>query len=170
MDEVLSRMIRKIIKEELSNVITEVGDLKIEVEKLQISLQKQSDIIQNQLKMISLNNQNKVEKENNSTIELLTSNNQNGMTEKKLEMKIYADLPDYPFWNQVLKNIEKRISKPSFDTWLKGTNAKQLDADKMIVFSQNDFQASWVEQRYKSLIIDVLKEVSDLTFEIEFRS
>jgi hypothetical protein len=169
MDEVLSRMIRKIIKEELSNVITEVGDLKIEVKKLQISLQKQSDIIQNQLKMISLNNQNKVEKENNSTIELVTSN-QNGMIEKKLEMKTYEDLPDYPFWNKVLMTIEKRISKPSFDTWLKGTNAKQLHEDKMIVFSQNDFQASWLEQRYKSLIIDVLKEVSDITFEIEFRS
>jgi hypothetical protein len=170
MDEVLIRMIRKIIKEELSNVITEVGDLKIEVEKLQISLQKQSDIIQNQLKMISLNNQNKVEQEKNSTRELLTRNNQRAMTEKKIEMNAYEDLPDYPFWNKVLMNIEKRISKPSFDTWLKGTNAKQLDADKMIVFSQNDFQASWVEQRYKSLIIDVLKEVSDLTFEIEFRS
>jgi hypothetical protein len=169
MDEVLSRMIRKIIKEELSNVITEVGDLKIEVKKLQISLQKLSDIIQNQLKMISLNNQNKVEKENNSTIELVTSN-QNGMIEKKLEMKTYEDLPDYPFWNKVLMTIEKRISKPSFDTWLKGTNAKQLHEDKMIVFSQNDFQASWLEQRYKSLIIDVLKEVSDITFEIEFRS
>jgi hypothetical protein len=168
MDEVLIRMIRKIIKEELSNVITEVGDLKIEVKKLQISLQKQSDITQNQLKMISLINQNKVEKENNSTIELVTSNNQNGMIEKKLEMKTYEDLPDYPFWNKVLMTIEKRISKPSFDTWLKGTNAKQLDEDKMIVFSQNDFQASWLEQRYKSLIIDVLKEVSDITFEIEF--
>lgn len=170
MDEVLSSMIRKIIKEELSNVITEVTDLKKEVKMLQISLQKQSDISQDQLKLNSLNNQIKIEKEINSKRDLPTSNNQNGMKEKKISMKAYENLPDYPFWDKVLMIIEKRISKPSFDTWLKGTNAQQLDEDKIIVFSQNDFQSSWLEQRFRSLIIDGLKEVSDITFEIEFRS
>jgi hypothetical protein len=121
--------------------------------------------------MISLNNQNKEKKVHTSIRNSPNSVNQTmtGMTEKKLAKINTENLSNFPLWDKVLSNIEKAISKPSFDTWLKDTYAKQLDKDTIIIFSQNDFQASWLEERYRNLIIDALKEVSEITFNIEFR-
>jgi tRNA U54 and U55 pseudouridine synthase Pus10 len=162
MDEALNSMLRKIIKEELSSVTNEVSDLKKEVKMLHTDLQKQLNIIQEQLKMTSENTKGEIPISINHRV--------TGMIEKKIGMKANQDLPDFPFWNQVLDKIEQTISKPSFETWLNGTNAKQLDETTIIVFSKNEFQAGWLEQRFESLIIDALKEVSDITFKIEFRS
>jgi hypothetical protein len=169
MDEVLSNMIRKIIKEEIANVITEVNDLKKEVKILQCDIKKQTDIIQNLLKMNSSNNQTKVETEMTSTRELLSSIIPSHRIEKKLEIKSNEELPDFPLWSNVLNNIEKLISKPSFDTWLKGTNAKQIDEETIVVLSENEFQSTWLRERYQSLIKNALDGVSDNTFSIEFR-
>jgi hypothetical protein len=69
------------------------------------------DIIQEQLEIISLNNQSKVETEMTSYRDLLTSNIPSHRTEKKLEIKAYEELPEFPFWRNVLNNIEKLISK-----------------------------------------------------------
>ncbi|VEF46042.1 chromosomal replication initiator protein DnaA [Bacillus freudenreichii] len=41
-------------------------------------------------------------------------------------------------WEKVLENIEKKISKPSFDTWLKSTEAYELQGDTMTVAVPND--------------------------------
>jgi hypothetical protein len=169
MDEVLSNMIRKIIKEEIANVITEVSDLKKEVKMLQCDLKKHRDITQNLLKMNSLINQTKVETEMTSTRELLTSSIPSHRTVKTSEIKDYEELPDFHLWSNVLNNIEKLISKPSFGTWLKGTNAKQLDEETIIVLSENEFQSTWLRERYQTLIKNALDGVSDNTFSIEFR-
>jgi hypothetical protein len=172
MDEAVISMLRKIIKEELSSVISEVNDLKNEIKMLQTGYQKELPNMQEQLNMISLNNQNKDAKVDYSKREIPISINQSmkGMTENKTEMKTYEDLPDFPFWNMVLDKMEKTISKPSFETWFTGTNATQLGEDTIIVYSKNDFQASWLEQRYENQIISALKEVSDISYKIEFRS
>jgi cell division septum initiation protein DivIVA len=169
-DEVLSTMIRKIIKEELANVATEVSDLKHEVKMLQCDLKKQTEIIQNLLKMNSSNNQTKAETEITSTRGMHSSTSPSHRIVKKLEKSADEELPDFPFWSNVLTIIEKLISKPSFDTWLKGTNAKLLDDQTIIVLSENEFQSTWLEERYKSLIKNALEEVSDIHFTIEFRT
>jgi chromosomal replication initiation ATPase DnaA len=169
MVEVLSNMIRKIIKEELANVITEVSDLKKEVKMLQCDLKKHANITQNLLKMNSLINQTKVETEMTSTRELLTSSIPSHRTVKTSEIKDYEELPDFHLWSNVLNNIEKLISKPSFDTWLKGTNAKQIDEETIVVLIENEFQSTWLGERYQTLIKNALDEVSDITFSIEFR-
>ena len=69
-------------------------------------------------------------------------------------------------WIQVLHLISQRISKPSFDTWLKDTTAEIKD-DVVIVKTKNEFQADWLEERYKTIILESIKEVTGRTLEVE---
>src|SRR5690625_3971103 len=59
-------------------------------------------------------------------------------------------------WNSALEEIEKKISKPSFDTWLKNTKAEKLREDILTVNVPNEFARDWLEGRYTKLIADIL--------------
>lgn len=69
-------------------------------------------------------------------------------------------------WMQVLYLISQRISKPSFDTWLKDTTAEIKD-DVVIIKTKNEFQADWLEERYKPIFLETIKEVTGRTLEVE---
>ncbi|SEN98151.1 DnaA N-terminal domain-containing protein [Mesobacillus persicus] len=81
---------------------------------------------------------------------------------------IKDELEVFHWWNQVLSEIQLVISKPSYDTWIKGTFAKRLDEDTIVVFSKNQFQSDWLEERYKDTIFHAVKAVTGRTYEIEF--
>jgi len=72
-------------------------------------------------------------------------------------------------WNAALYNIEKKISKPSFDTWLKSTKAHSLTDNELIVSAQNEFARDWLEERYSQLITTILKEITGKDLSIKFR-
>ncbi|MGA8942307.1 MAG: chromosomal replication initiator protein DnaA [Thermoactinomyces sp.] len=63
-------------------------------------------------------------------------------------------------WSKTLKSIQKKISKPSFETWLKATEAIDLENDILVVCAPNDFARDWLESRYADLVRDTLKEVT----------
>lgn len=69
-------------------------------------------------------------------------------------------------WPQVLHLIEKKLSKPSFDTWLANTTA-EVDGDVIIVKANNSFAADWLTVRYKTLISETVRDVTGRSFEIE---
>ena len=48
--------------------------------------------------------------------------------------------------------MEKKISKPSFETWLKSTKAYMLQGDILTVTAPNEFARDWLEERYSHLI------------------
>ncbi|WP_124726253.1 chromosomal replication initiator protein DnaA [Staphylospora marina] len=68
-------------------------------------------------------------------------------------------------WARTLELIQDRISKPSFETWLKNTEAVELSGDRLIVAAPNDFTREWLESRYQELVQGIVREVtgSDLT-------
>lgn len=78
-------------------------------------------------------------------------------------MENLADL-----WDQVLKNIEQKISKPSFDTWLKFTEAYSLQGETLIVAAPNEFARDWLEGRYTDLISGLLYEIVGENLEVKF--
>ena len=78
-------------------------------------------------------------------------------------MENIADL-----WDQVLINIEKKVSKPSFDTWLKFTKAHVLQGDTMIVTAPNEFARDWLEGRYSQLISGLLYEIIGEDLNVKF--
>lgn len=63
-------------------------------------------------------------------------------------------------WEKTLSDIETRISKPSFETWLKSTNAIALNDDTLFISAPNEFSRDWLESRYAKLIEETLFETT----------
>ncbi len=78
-------------------------------------------------------------------------------------MENIADL-----WNNALANIEKKISKPSFDTWLKSTKAHSLQGDLLIITAPNEFARDWLEERYSQLISGILYDITGEELAVKF--
>ncbi|MBS4207173.1 chromosomal replication initiator protein DnaA [Bacillus sp. FJAT-50079] len=78
-------------------------------------------------------------------------------------MENIADL-----WDKVLSRIEKKVSKPSFDTWLKSTKAHELQSDTMVIMAPNEFARDWLEGRYSPLISSQLYEIIGEELHIKF--
>jgi len=62
-------------------------------------------------------------------------------------------------WKKVLDVIETKLSKPSFETWLKSTQAVSLIKDELTIVAPNEFARDWLESRYSTLIQDTLYEI-----------
>lgn len=71
-------------------------------------------------------------------------------------------------WASALKYIEEKISKPSFDTWLKDTKAKALNNNKLTITAPNEFAKDWLQERYTKLINDILLEVTGAQLNVKF--
>ncbi|AUJ24552.1 MULTISPECIES: chromosomal replication initiator protein DnaA [Virgibacillus] len=71
-------------------------------------------------------------------------------------------------WTAALEKIEEKISKPSFDTWLKNTKAETLDKNTLIVSAPNEFARDWLENQYTRLISEILTEITGAEIETKF--
>lgn len=72
-------------------------------------------------------------------------------------------------WSIVLEKISEKITKPSFETWFKGTEA-EIEGDTLIIKARNPFAADWLEERYKSLINETVRETARKTYNIKIMS
>src|SRR5690625_537772 len=63
-------------------------------------------------------------------------------------------------WAATLNNIEQKISKPSFDTWLKNTEARTIDEETIIIDVPNEFARDWIEGHYTNLIREILYDLT----------
>ncbi|RED40843.1 chromosomal replication initiator protein DnaA [Paenibacillus sp. VMFN-D1] len=64
-------------------------------------------------------------------------------------------------WHQVLSMIQMKISKPSYDTWLKSTKAVSLQDNVLTISTPNTFTQEWLENRYTKLILSAVREYMD---------
>ena len=71
-------------------------------------------------------------------------------------------------WKHSLSILEKKISKPSFETWLKSTKAHSLKKDTLTVVAPNEFARDWLEERYSDVIGEVLYETTGEQLEVKF--
>jgi len=71
-------------------------------------------------------------------------------------------------WSKTLELLEQRVSGPSFETWLKDTEALSLIGDNLIVGVPTEFVKEWLENRYSQLICDVLFEVAGTGIQVSF--
>ncbi|MBD7939576.1 chromosomal replication initiator protein DnaA [Cytobacillus sp. Sa5YUA1] len=71
-------------------------------------------------------------------------------------------------WQQALAKIEKKISKPSFETWMKSTKAHTLQGDTLVIKAPNEFARDWLEERYSLLISETIEEVTGEQLEVKF--
>jgi chromosomal replication initiator protein len=71
-------------------------------------------------------------------------------------------------WIQTLAIIKKKLSKPSFETWLKETRAQSINGQIMIVSVPNEFSRDWLEEHYAKLISDILYEITGSRYRVQF--
>ncbi|MDQ0417875.1 chromosomal replication initiator protein [Croceifilum oryzae] len=70
-------------------------------------------------------------------------------------------------WKKSLDLIQSKISKPSFEAWLKQTEAIELQSNKLIIGVPSTFAQDMLSNRYYSMIKDAVKKVSGTNLEIE---
>lgn len=70
-------------------------------------------------------------------------------------------------WADVLEVLEGRLSKPSFDTWFKETQAT-IEEDRWIITAPNEFSKDWLEERYSSMIVEAITELTTDTPNLTF--
>ncbi|MCO7175272.1 chromosomal replication initiator protein DnaA [Sporolactobacillus kofuensis] len=71
-------------------------------------------------------------------------------------------------WKQTLDIIKKKLSKPSFETWLKETRAQSINGQMMVVSVPNEFSRDWLEEHYAKLISDILYEITGSRYHVQF--
>ncbi len=76
--------------------------------------------------------------------------------------------PKEDSWGKILDFISKKISKPSFDTWIKETEAI-IEENKITVYAKNEFQRDWLEERYHNLISATVEELLGKEYKVVFK-
>ncbi|MEK5035149.1 helix-turn-helix domain-containing protein [Paenibacillus sp. FSL R7-0302] len=104
-----------------------------------------------------------------SVEELLLGESVSGGSASETIISPPIGLPD-EVWTEALERIQDRISPPSFNTWFKGTKGKQL-GETYCVYSPSRFAAEWLYQRYSTLIVPILEDITGTSsLKVEFCS
>ena len=69
-------------------------------------------------------------------------------------------------WQLALSEIEKNLSRPSFETWLKTTKPVSIHDQSILVEVPNEFTRDWMETRYKELIQSIIHKVTSEEYKI----
>lgn len=70
-------------------------------------------------------------------------------------------------WNKALEAMEAKVSKPSFDTWLKATKAEMIHNDTITITAPNEFARDWLENRYVNFISETLKDITGAELKVK---
>ncbi|UNC90612.1 chromosomal replication initiator protein DnaA [Candidatus Contubernalis alkaliaceticus] len=70
-------------------------------------------------------------------------------------------------WQQTLQDIEKKLNKPSFETWIKPIKPLAIQDNVFFISVPNDFSKNFIETRYISLINSVINTLTDLTYSVK---
>ncbi|WP_158302018.1 helix-turn-helix domain-containing protein [Paenibacillus mesophilus] len=73
-------------------------------------------------------------------------------------------------WSETLTLIRRDISKPSYDTWLKHTEA-YLEGGQVVIVCRTPYQKQWLHSRYSGRILQALEQVTGIDdIKIGFRT
>jgi chromosomal replication initiator protein len=76
--------------------------------------------------------------------------------------------PTNDLWQEVLTVIQTKLSKPSFDTWLKSTKANVFTDSSIVICAPNNFAREWLESRYTKLISSTIFEFIGKQVDVKF--
>jgi chromosomal replication initiator protein len=71
-------------------------------------------------------------------------------------------------WTQALIQLEEKVSRPSYETWLKDTEPLELSGEYLVISVPSDFVREWLENRYSQLIKEVIKEIGGVPLSVKF--
>lgn len=73
----------------------------------------------------------------------------------------------HDLWQKSLELIKAKISKPSFETWMRQTEAIELQGNTLIIGVPSDFAREWLANRYFTIIRDAVRSASGMKLDIE---
>lgn len=71
-------------------------------------------------------------------------------------------------WEKTLESVEKHMTKPSFETWLKLTRPVKKEDNCLIIEVPHEFAKDLLESKYAPLLFSTLKEYMQEDLEIKF--
>lgn len=71
-------------------------------------------------------------------------------------------------WSHVLLDLSKIMKNPSFETWLLSAKVEAISEYTFTVSAPNEFAKDWQENRYRTLIVSSLQELTGQSFTISF--
>jgi len=71
-------------------------------------------------------------------------------------------------WQAVLSDIELKISRPNFLTWLKNSRLVENQDGAALVALPNNFAKEWVEVKYHKLILGSMRGLSNSIKRVEY--
>ena len=72
-------------------------------------------------------------------------------------------------WSRVLASAKTRVPEQSFRTWLAGNQAVGLSEDELIVEAPSEFHVEWVEDKYGTLLSELVRETLGRPLRLAFR-
>jgi len=71
-------------------------------------------------------------------------------------------------WNDVLKKLEKRINRPSFNTWIRPTNLVSVAQHNIHIGVPDEVFVYWLGEYYVDVIADILSDILGFQPDISF--
>ncbi len=78
-----------------------------------------------------------------------------------------VDRPDV-LWQKVLEVMEAEISKPSYETWLRGTEGVAVSGDTLVVRTLHDIGRRFLNDNYRQPIRRTLRALTDRDLDVSF--
>lgn len=79
-----------------------------------------------------------------------------------------AKLQFRDIWKAALSEIEKQLSKPSYETWILSAEPVGLQQNTLILRVANDFNRNWLQNYYADLITESLGKVANQPLAVRF--
>ncbi len=73
-------------------------------------------------------------------------------------------------WEKVLELLKARLSRPTFETWIKNATIDHLDSETITLMTPNVFVMSHLQKHYLNIIGEAITEVIGKSLEIRLRS
>ncbi|MDW7614970.1 DnaA N-terminal domain-containing protein [Peribacillus simplex] len=77
-------------------------------------------------------------------------------------------LDDNDIFSLVKLQMQQKISKPSYEAWMKDVYFSFIESDQMTLVAPNVFARDWLEERYAELIKFLLKSINGKDSTIRF--
>ena len=78
----------------------------------------------------------------------------------------------YPteLWSQVLERLQLKLSRPTFETWIKTATVLEWENNCLVICTPNSFILNHLQKHYMTIIAGVVEEIVGRPIEIKLKS
>jgi len=73
-------------------------------------------------------------------------------------------------WAEVLERLQLRLSRPTFETWIKTTTPEEMEGNRLLVRSPHPFGRKWIQKYYIKTMTEVAHDVFGFPVDIQIKS